>query len=449
MASLEKKALTYASDFESTPFPALVDLDKNMRCLICHEVVDSAMITSCGHTFCALCIRQAVQLKPECPHCFKKNVQISTNWFAREIVGWWEKHRTRLLDVLKATKPPELSERQATPERKRRIEEINAAESPRYKTRGAKRRPSPPQNPAAPVVISLLDGDQTTTKRAPGNLDRAQTVPCPLCGETMRNEFMWDHLSCCPLNSDAVVRPPSGYVPPTNEFETAYSRRPAADIKAPPLAFGYGVPQPATTQLPSFLRPSEPPRSSSMQRLPVLNYGILKETALRKKLQELGIQSNGSKQMLMARHSHWLNLWNSNLEKTEPLNRRELLQDLEVWERTLGTKAPSSAAGPQATIMQKDFDRTQYVSSHHDQFKDLIAQARRTSKAKMQQSEEEAPIDAFAALDTGVPPPPPPPHQRPFPPAPPPSSGERMEVEKPPPPLVDRSSQHRPSSPPA
>lgn len=205
MATLSKEPITYPQDFESTAVPELGDLDKNMRCLICKEILRDAMITNCGHTFCNGCIRDAVTAAPRCPHCDQSQVKFFKNWFARELVGWWNKTRPKLLDVVSKPEEPEAVPESGTPRRKRPITEVEEVESPRYKTRGAKNKSLPT---SSDKVISI-DSDEDATGTG------SQMVDCPFqCGDRMREDQVWDHISCCPKNEDATVRAPPGYVPP-------------------------------------------------------------------------------------------------------------------------------------------------------------------------------------------------------------------------------------------
>lgn len=113
-------------------------------------------------------------------------------------------------------------------------------------------------------------------------------------------------------------------------------------------------------------------------RLPSLSYSILNENALRKKFTALGIPNWGPKQLLIRRHTEWVNLWNANCDSSRPRSKRELLSDLDVWERTQGGNAPSissTQSGPN-TIMRKDFDGAAWAANHGNDFKRLIAEAR-------------------------------------------------------------------------
>jgi len=120
---------------------------------------------------------------------------------------------------------------------------------------------------------------------------------------------------------------------------------------------------------------------------------MLKDTALRKKMVDLGIPAFGSRLMMERRHQEWVTLWNANCDSARPKNRQELLHDLDIWERTIGTRAPtaSRAATVGQQIKDKDFNGAAWAAKHDDSFKDLIANARRTrSQAENRGGGEEA-----------------------------------------------------------
>ena len=134
------------------------------------------------------------------------------------------------------------------------------------------------------------------------------------------------------------------------------------------------------------------PRSASrsmtpaklLERLPSLSYSILSDNALRKKLNALGIPNWGPKQLLIRRHTEWLNLWNSNCDSSRPRSKRDLINDLDVWERTQGGQAPNNLGNVQNgpnSVMNKDFDGVAWAATHSDDFDDLIAKARQRTKA--------------------------------------------------------------------
>ena len=124
-----------------------------------------------------------------------------------------------------------------------------------------------------------------------------------------------------------------------------------------------------------------------MERLPQLNYSLLKDTALRKKLSELGIPNGGPKDLLIRRHTEWVNLVNANCDSSKPKTKRELIQELESWDRTQGRQALNNhngGAGSASSVMSKDFDGAAWASNHGNSFQSLVAQARRKGRPKVE-----------------------------------------------------------------
>jgi E3 ubiquitin-protein ligase RAD18 len=137
-------------------------------------------------------------------------------------------------------------------------------------------------------------------------------------------------------------------------------------------------------------------------KLSGLNYALMKETQLRKKLQELGIPSGGNKDAMKRRHQEWLNLWNANLDASEDEQKpkRELLRKLNEWERTRGAGANAT----EAAVMRKDYDGKSHIHRYKSEFDELIAAARekrvqRKSNDERESSSQPAPTDADPNAD--------------------------------------------------
>ena len=104
----------------------------------------------------------------------------------------------------------------------------------------------------------------------------------------------------------------------------------------------------------------------------------MNENNLRKRIAVLGIPNWGAKQLLIRRHTEWVNLWNANCDSSKPRSKRDLLHDLDVWERTQGGNAPNAQGSTQGTpsLMAKDFDSRAWSINHESDFRRLVAQAR-------------------------------------------------------------------------
>lgn len=70
---------------------------------------------------------------------------------------------------------------------------------------------------------------------------------------------------------------------------------------------------------------------------------------------------------------------NANRDSSRPRTKREMLQELEVWDRTQGRQI-SRVSGESSSanlIMSKEFDGTAWGLCHNNDFQQLISNARR------------------------------------------------------------------------
>lgn len=97
-----------------------------------------------------------------------------------------------------------------------------------------------------------------------------------------------------------------------------------------------------------------------------------------------------------------MNLWNANCDSKVPKSKRELLQELDIWERTQGGLATGPSPLVASTnVMRKDFDPKEWSLNHGDDFKRLITNARKKSAAKPKAATPEAVPSASAPLVNG------------------------------------------------
>jgi E3 ubiquitin-protein ligase RAD18 len=153
---------------------------------------------------------------------------------------------------------------------------------------------------------------------------------------------------------------------------------------------------------PKLPQPKPPPPQARMtnspaKHLPHLNYSLLKDGALKKKLQELEIPTWGARQLLIRRHTQWVDIYNANSDSPRPKAERQLLKELDVWERTQGGHAPGQGQSGPVGVMRKDFDGGEWTGKHKDQFSDLIAQARAKRKAAATAETKEAGVDQITS----------------------------------------------------
>jgi E3 ubiquitin-protein ligase RAD18 len=180
-------------------------------------------------------------------------------------------------------------------------------------------------------------------------------VLCPICEKEMKLETINAHIDRACQDEPRITKPGIGRATKNPQSTASLPEKP---VKRP-------------------------------ERLAQLHYGGLKDTALRKKLTDLGLSAAGSRQLLEKRYTEWVTLWNANCDATRPKSKGELKRELDIWERTQGgmTQASSSTQNPGAQIKNKDFDATAWSSKHDDSFRDLIAAARKKVAVKPQTPE--------------------------------------------------------------
>jgi len=105
-----------------------------------------------------------------------------------------------------------------------------------------------------------------------------------------------------------------------------------------------------------------------------------------------------------------VNLFNANCDSARPRTKRELLRDLDIWERSQGGHA-LNVNGPsngQNDVMRKDFDGHGWAESNKDQFAELIANAKRKGASQTpKEQQDNQPNGSSATTEAGKTPTPP------------------------------------------
>lgn len=353
-----------STDWLNTPLSGLMPVEQAFRCHVCKDFYNSPMLTSCNHTFCSLCIRRCLSVEGKCPLCRKTDQEsrLRGNWALREAVDCFKECRAAILEFARRPAPTTTI---AYPKRKAgEVEEIEDGEEPTPKRPRRSTRSTRTRDTGATPAVSQEEShgfeqtDETDEYRP--EIDDG-LVACPICWERMKLEAVDRHISTgsCP----GAPQPQSQLQAPILNGASTRSAQPS-----------FPSPSKANSKKPT--KPLEP--------LPALNYSMLKDQALRKKLAELQISTWGSRQLLEQRHKEWVTIWNANCDSAYPKTRTELLRDLDTWERTMSSAArtPALYGAPSAPpqVKDKNFDGASWATSHDSSFRDLIAKARRTKK---------------------------------------------------------------------
>lgn len=221
-------------------------------------------------------------------------------------------------------------------------------------TRSKSRRIATSSQGSQPEAIEIDDSDGEDGEYAPDAGPDDGLVECLFgCGKRIKPDQMDTHLDKCEQEKQ--------------EAQRAKSRTPVQSL-------GLGS---LSSQ-----------QKKAPERISELNHSLLNDIKLRQKLKTAGVPNWGNRQLLIKRHTEWVNLWNANCDSGGRKTQRELLRELDAWERTQGGNAPHSN-GLSSTIMRKDFDGDGWASNNKDDFSRLIADARR-KKSNATEPEAEA-----------------------------------------------------------
>ncbi|KAJ5650247.1 uncharacterized protein N7484_003970 [Penicillium longicatenatum] len=344
--------ITDSTDWLGTPLQLLAPLESALRCQVCKDFFDTPMITSCSHSFCSLCIRRCLTADNKCPICREGDqvLKLRRNWAVQELLDTFKTARPAVMEVAQKFKALKEQEENQTLEPQPKKRKANHTEQsgesslveaspPRLRTRsrGAKAVPHEPE-----VVPEVIEDSQGEEEYIPEGM-----AVCPVCERSMKIEAVSRHIDNCLAEQEAA--------------ETAARQK--------HTAFG-------------LLQRQQNSPSKQLDRLPTLNYDLMNPSQLRKKFKELGIPTEGAKDLMKRRHTEWVNLWNANCDSQNPKSRMQLLRELRVWEDTQGGGSVMTVPDRNA-VTGKEFDAAGWSANHNDDFRRLIASARRKTDAQV------------------------------------------------------------------
>lgn len=334
--------ITDPLDFKNTKVPKLFEIDSLLRCHICKEFLAAPMLTSCGHTYCSVCIRKYLIHTPKCPICAKelRESNLSRNVLLEQIVISYKSIREDLLKNLEI--PKEKTSEKDTQNNGKGIDvdsSINVLD----------------EEEDDDVII--IDEPKKRKSEANGNIDNLfkkhkpqdkNTGTCPICNRVLPLDILQTtHIDSCLSNPQPAN--------PSPRSSSTHRDSTPAQSSTP------GSPSP-------YFQPKE--NISNLKKLTKLDYSSLSDAKLKQRLSKLELPITGSRNQLETRYNEYLILWNANCDSVVPKNAKILRKQLAQWENSL--KFKSSNGDKQL---------------HQDGWSNLIAQAKKSALKNKQKAD--------------------------------------------------------------
>ncbi|KAL6719110.1 E3 ubiquitin-protein ligase rad18 [Lecanora helva] len=312
-----------------------------------------------------------------------QEVKIRSNLLVQELVDLFQLARPQVLDIAEVIKASTQEQQKEKRGHKRKLEDREVDEGKVYVGTDTDGRRTRSQCRAQAATSDLAADRKSSGSQERELMPNDGLLACPICNERMKADAVFLHL-------DVHNKPENGSGGPP--LLVKYANH--ANCFTHSLLTWWRR-SPYVNDIDSTARPP----SKGMERLPQLNYSLMRDNALRKKLSEIGIPNAGPRALLVRRHTEWINLVNANCDSAKPRSKRDLLHELEIWEKTQGRQIANSLNGGSATssVMNKNFNGPAWAARHDDDFQALIARARRNSISNFK------PIDGLNEADGAAP----------------------------------------------
>ncbi|XP_076765811.1 E3 ubiquitin-protein ligase RAD18 isoform X2 [Xylocopa sonorina] len=328
-----------------------------LLCGICYEFMNTAVMTSCSHSYCSLCIRKYLHHKTQCPTCFTDTFEpdLRKNKVLDEIIMQFSQIKAKLQRTLQIQvqfgKFNEIDNLPSTPkslhqnndtctniENKFPVNKvINNTPTSKINTSPSVQKdifsPSTSGRPKIPLMFT----PKSSKRMIVMNVDE-KVVMCPVCKVNVSELHINRHLDDC-LRRESVEEKPQIVEPST--------RKP----------------------------------------LPKLVVSLMKDAVLKKKLKEFGLSSQGERKVMEARLHRYIVLYNAECDKSNPRSVSELIKQCED-EENLEKKMNKTTYANRLQVTRNseqnviEDERKKYLEIHKDSFETLIKKIKSVECAK-------------------------------------------------------------------
>lgn len=384
--------VTDPSDWSKCEFPELADLDSYLRCQVCKDFLKAPVLTTCGHTFCSICIRRSITESNKCPVCLEETYESGLRkvLLLDNIVRWFSQNRKELQDKLQ---PEHINDSQEQ-------ENSDINESSYVVTNNSKGKANQnTPNFSIPRDVSNIPIHNEITSDLPNEKTEKEVLAeCPICGAFMPlSEIQGSHIDKCLTSGDRdKSRHQNLDQPRPNGQKAARSKN---------LNNFFDKPDKNSNLNSSQLQPNS---VKNKQRLANLDTSI-STSRLKEKLNSLHLSSSGTRNQMEQRMKEYINLYNANLDSINPASDRVVVDRLQKWEALINNKSNSGGVysgnntsnarntnSPpvnydEPTIKRQKIQHDEWNNKNKHQYLELIKKAR--ANMKKQKNKEKPSTD--------------------------------------------------------
>ncbi|KAI1890922.1 hypothetical protein AGOR_G00158580 [Albula goreensis] len=430
---------------------SLKNLDALLRCPICFEYLNISMMTKCSHNFCSLCIRKFLSYKLQCPVCnlAMTELDLRNNRILDDLVTGFQSARKQLLQT--NLESPPISPKTPCSNVKRTAQNArqgvgessimsnflqkgnsSSPSSSSSSSKSKKRRLQPAcsfnknvsQDPLQlthcvkveliPLPVHLTKTVKEEQVEAPVQLNpsvKAQQLEMPVELSTSVKE----EKVAAPAQVMRTVKEEEGQVPAAESSSSfasssespSTSQSGKATVKVECPVCSVGIPE---THINKHLdiclirdEKKESLRSSGNKRKPMtkLVYTLLSMSDLRRRLRELHLPTQGSRDQLVRRHQEFVHMYNAECDSLSPKSAQDIAKEVVQTEKMraqLQRKAKTEMVFSKNQTEEEIQElHANYRKQHSAEFSLLITQAkghwevskRARAKEAMQREKEE------------------------------------------------------------
>ncbi|KAJ7376388.1 E3 ubiquitin-protein ligase rad18 [Desmophyllum pertusum] len=414
--------------------PEMRMIDNLLRCSICYEYFDVAMIVpDCSHNYCSLCIRRSLSYEAQCPTCSLKvnPPSLRSNRVLDELVKNFIKVRAKLLELV--TSATQMSSSNSADKKEDEIKNKGSKFSisstkrrklahSRHKKNDSKssgpdtkRQKLDTENAAALSPVEVTANDQVedpsmVTEECRSETQESSQLPdadfaeCPVCGDIIPHRRINSHLDTCLTRTEkkSSLRRKKSREPKTSK---SGKRKCTTEVEDSPAgssddSMSCTVIQEACSSTASSstltVKGSNALIQTVQKRKPLLN---LCTASWQKRSYDKGSRSGiyqlkEINQHLLKEHQDFVMLYNSQCDSPTPMTAAQIVREVEKAEKTRAKEASSTTEASTSglhfekdqSVEEMDKTRHKYLNEHQQEFNKLIANIQQRQRGKRNKS---------------------------------------------------------------